>query len=179
MKFLFFISCCLIYSFQTESMVIFDFDKSADISNWRIMDDVVMGGRSQGNFEMSAEGHGKFYGDVSLENYGGFSSVRYTFEQRNIEGFTKCKLRLKGDGKVYQFRMKNDYRQQESYVLNFQTSGEWEDIEITLSDLTPTFRGRKLRRPNFKADLLQQIAILIANKKNESFELEIDSVELY
>lgn len=179
MKILFFISCCLIYSFQTENMVIFDFDKSADISDWRIMDDVVMGGRSQGNFEMNAEGHGKFYGDVSLEDYGGFSSVRYTFDQIKIEGFTKCKLRLKGDGKAYQFRMKNDYRQQESYVLNFQTSGEWEDIEITLSDLAPTFRGRKLRIPNFKADLLQQIAILIANKKNESFELEIDSIILY
>jgi len=172
------ITCCFISMSQKESMKIFDFEKSANISDWRIMDDVVMGGRSSGNFEINEEGHGHFYGDVSLENNGGFSSVRYNFDQKNIEGFTKCKLRLKGDGKVYQFRMKNDYRQQESYVLNFQTSGEWEEIEINLSDLAPTFRGRQLRMPNFKADLLEQVAILIANKKNESFELEIDTIVL-
>ena len=49
-----------------QASMIFDFNKSADISKWRITDDVVMGGRSNGNFQLNAEGYGVFSGKVSL-----------------------------------------------------------------------------------------------------------------
>ena len=34
-----------------QASMIFDFNKSADINKWRITDDVVMGGRSNGKFQ--------------------------------------------------------------------------------------------------------------------------------
>ena len=55
---------------------IFDFTKKSDIQSWRIVDDRVMGGRSQGEFSLNSKGHGVFEGNISLDNYGGFSSVR-------------------------------------------------------------------------------------------------------
>jgi hypothetical protein len=44
--------------------------------------------------------------------------------------------------------------------------------------LYPSFRGQTLDLPNFKGDFLEEIVFLIGNKKNESFELLIDSIEL-
>jgi len=32
-----------------ESMVLFDFNTTSDLSKWRVVNDVVMGGRSNGN----------------------------------------------------------------------------------------------------------------------------------
>ena len=69
----------LITTMQTAT--IFDFNKKADITNWTIVDDVVMGGRSSGNFYLNKEGNGVFEGRVSLENNGGFSSLRYDFDE--------------------------------------------------------------------------------------------------
>lgn len=43
----------------SSSMVIFDFKKS-DISDWKIVNDAVMGGRSSSKFYLNEEGHGYF-----------------------------------------------------------------------------------------------------------------------
>ena len=87
-------------------------------------------------------------------------------------------IRLKGDGKNYQFRVKTNKNQKYSYITTFSTSGEWQTIQIELSELYPSFRGRKLDLPNFKHSTLEEITFLIANKNNESFELQLDKVEL-
>ena len=146
-----------------KTMTLFDFTKNEDLSNWRVVDDVVMGGRSDGNLVINEEGHGVFYGTVSLENYGGFSSIRYQFEQQDVSNFKICKIRLKGDGKSYQFRIKTNRNDRHSYVRSFDTSGEWETIEISLSTLSPTFRGMELNMPNFPAEQMEEIAFLIGN----------------
>ncbi len=71
----------LILLLTMDTLTLFDFEKNADIQNWRVVDDVVMGGRSSGSFSLSPEGYGVFAGRVSLENNGGFSSVRYEFDK--------------------------------------------------------------------------------------------------
>ncbi len=157
---------------------IFEFDKQADIQGWRIVDDVVMGGRSAGTFGINKAGHGVFSGRVSLENNGGFSSVRYRPDAISVKGFTKITLHVKGDGKKYQFRVKPNANAYYSYINTFVTSGEWEEIEIPLHTLYPSFRGMRLNRPNFSGDQIGEIAFLIGNKKAESFELLIDRIVL-
>ena len=62
-------------------LIIFDFTTESDLSDWRIMDDVVMGGRSDSNLKINEAGHGCFHGYVSLENYGGFASTRYNLDE--------------------------------------------------------------------------------------------------
>jgi len=58
-----------------EKLIISDFSKESQMRGWEVEDDVVMGGRSQGEFSINQEGYAVFSGDVSLENSGGFSSV--------------------------------------------------------------------------------------------------------
>lgn len=169
-----FISFCML----STSGMLFDFNKEVNANSWRIVDDVVMGGRSNGQFEITEEGHGFFHGYVSLENNGGFSSLRYRFEEKNIKDFTKVIIRLKGDGNRYQFRAKTSSYDRHSYIQYFETNGEWQEIEIALHEMYPTFRGMKLRMPNFPAEEVSEIAFLIGNKKEQKFQLTIDYIQL-
>ncbi len=159
-------------------MTLFDFTPDADISDWVTVDDTVMGGRSAGRFQLNAAGHGEYSGNVSLENNGGFSSLRYRMPTIRVEGFTKATLRLKGDGKRYQFRTKSSAGDRHSYVGYFTTTGDWETVEILLKELQPQFRGRKLDLPDYPAVTLAEVAILIGNKKEQAFRLELDWIKL-
>ena len=161
-----------------NALLIYDFTKDSDTRNWYIVDDVVMGGRSNGNFYINSEGNGVFHGFVSTENYGGFSSVRHRLEKTNVEKFQSFTLKIKGDGKIYQFRIKSSHTDYYSYIAHFRTTGDWQTVELPFNEMYPSFRGRKLDLPNYRGDTLEEIAFLIANKKEEHFKLEIESINL-
>lgn len=167
----------LIFLIMNTSMI-YNFNKNSSLQDWRIIDDGVMGGLSKGNFSINEEGNGVFSGIVSLENNGGFSSVRHQFDKINATKDSKVLIRLKGDGKSYQFRIKDKYDTYYSYITTFETSGDWQTIEIKLSDLYPSFRGRRLNAPNFNGTSFEEIVFLIGNKKKESFQLVLDKIEL-
>ncbi len=158
--------------------IIYDFNEDVSLQNWEVLDDEVMGGRSQGNIDLNPQGYGIFRGMVSLEKNGGFSSVRYTATNLSVNPKDHIKIRLKGDGKRYQFRVKHDRKAYESYITNFETTGEWEEITIPLKKLYPTFRGKHLDQPNFNHNTIYQLGFMIANKKAEEFELLIEKIEL-
>ncbi|MDR9419828.1 CIA30 family protein [Gracilimonas sp.] len=168
----------ILITLTMNSQTIVDLTTSSDLQNWRIVDDVVMGGRSSGNFELTAAGHGRYTGEISLKNNGGFSSLRYTFPRMNVSPDNHIRLRIKGDGKKYQFRVKNNRRIRHSYVYEFASSGKWETVNIPLQEMYPVFRGRNLELPDFDHNSIEELIILIGNKKPESFELLIDKIEL-
>jgi len=172
--------CALLFSLMmvSNSQVLFDFSKDSSLSNWFIINDGVMGGLSKGQLSLTPEGYGKFTGTVSLANNGGFTSIRCATGKIETPEGAIVRMRVKGDGKNYQFRVKHKARDYQSYITTFSTSGEWETIEIPLSKLYPSFRGRVLDMPNFIHSSLTEFTFLIANKKAETFELLIDSVEL-
>ena len=170
--------CCMVLISSLSSHIIFDFNKNSSISNWIVVDDVVMGGRSNGNFQLNKEGKGVFSGKISLDNNGGFSSVRYSFNKLNVEKYKSIVLKIRGDGKNYQFRMKHKSTDYASYITSFSSSGQWQEIEIPINSMYPSFRGRKLDEPNFFHKTIEEVTFLIANKKNEDFILLIDKIEL-
>lgn len=161
-----------------SSKTIFDFKEKSHIRDWIVVDDVVMGGNSSGTFKLDPDGFGVFEGNISLENNGGFSSVRYRFSKINVKEHTKIRIKLKGDGKEYQLRIKSNSEDSHSYIAHFSSSGNWEEIEIPLKQMAPTFRGRTLKLPNFFNDYIEEIAFLIGNKTKENFKLLIDRIEL-
>ena len=158
--------------------LLFDFDTNCELLRWAVVDDVVMGGRSDGHLEINEEGHGVFYGDVSLDNNGGFSSVRYKMNPLELDGQKMVVVRLKGDGKRYQFRLKENRFDRHSYVYYFETTGDWQTIEIPFDAMYPSFRGQKLDMPNYSAEKMSEICFLIANYKKEEFRLVIDEIFL-
>ncbi len=169
---------CIYIFFMISSLLLFDFTTNSDLTQWNVVNDGVMGGLSEGEFEINSKGNAVFRGTISLKNNGGFSSVRYRFDTKKVNGFTKVAIRLKGDGKQYQFRIKSNSYDRYSYITHFETTGDWQTVEFSLSEMYPAFRGRKLDLPNYPSEKMQEIAFLIGNKKAESFKLEIDKIEL-
>ena len=137
-----------------------------------------MGGVSSGSFSATSEGFGLFQGATSLKNNGGFSSVHFSFTKKDISEYSKICIKLKGDGKKYQFRIKTHTKDDHSYIAAFVTSGKWENIEINLQDMYPGFRGKKLEEKNFSSDHIEQVTFLIGNKKEEKFKLLLDEIIL-
>jgi NADH dehydrogenase [ubiquinone] 1 alpha subcomplex assembly factor 1 len=159
-------------------MTLFNFNTESDMSNWKIVNDTVMGGVSNASIIKSDSQTGVFKGDVSLENNGGFAMVQYKFDTIMVDAFTKATIKLKGDGKMYQFRIKSHSNDKHAYIFSFKTSGDWETITIPFTSMYPAFRGKKLDIGNYPGKQMALIAFLIGNKKEESFKLEIDSIEL-
>lgn len=153
-----------------------DFKENPTTNNWDVVDDAVMGGRSSGTFSLSQEGYGQFSGKVSLENNGGFSSVKYDMKTVAVKSNSTIRIRLKGDGNSYQFRVKDKRRHSYSYITTFDTTGEWQTLEFTLADFYPTFRGRKVDLPNFDGDTIEELRFLIGNKKPQRFKLLIEFI---
>jgi NADH dehydrogenase [ubiquinone] 1 alpha subcomplex assembly factor 1 len=169
-----FLTIAMLASYTT----LFDFTTDANMDRWAVINDGVMGGLSKGKLEVTTEGHGRFSGTVSLENYGGFTSIRCAVADIAVNEGSKIQLRIKGDGKDYQFRVKHKARDYQSYITTIPTTGEWETIDIPVSDLYPSWRGQKLDMPDFDQSSINEFTFLIANKRNENFELLIDEILL-
>ena len=160
------------------TFVLIDFTLKSK-NNWQIVDDVVMGGESKGQFEINEAGHGQFSGEISLANRGGFSSVRIDLPTLEVTKYSGVRLILKGDGKPYQFRIRNSYLNRFAYSAKFSTTGDWQSIEIPFSSMIATFRGYRLDLPRYEGDKIEEITFLAGNKRNETFKLLVDRIELY
>lgn len=173
--FLLFFTLNLIPNSQMKNF--YDFSIQSDIKKWNIVNDGVMGGISKSSLELTDARHGQFSGHVSLANNGGFASIQLnTTVKLSNEKFIV--VRVKGDGKRYEFRLKGKISQYESYVHQFTTSGEWENIKLEIDQFYPQFRGRKMNSANFNYETIEQISFLIANNKEEDFKLLIDWISL-
>ena len=158
--------------------ILFEFTNKTELSNWKVVNDDVMGGISSSRLSVISDGKGEFSGNISLENNGGFASIRYNCGKIKLKNKTKITLRIKGDKKTYQLRIKakkNDYF---SYIFPFETKGMWENISINLSDMYPSFRGRRLNMNNYNENSIEEITFLIGNSKNQKFKFIIDSIIL-
>lgn len=158
-----------------NTMMIFDFSEVGSSKGWYVVNDGVMGGLSKGSFTMEND-EAVFRGEVSTDNNGGFTMIQNRFKAVPTRDFKNFVIKLKGDGKKYQFRVKSDKYQQYSYVREFSTTGDWQEIVIPFSDMVPRFRGRILDMENFKGEKIEELAFLIGNKKDESFKLRISRV---
>ena len=160
----------------------FSADES-DQFNWRITDDRVMGGRSQGNFEITNQATMRFSGNLSLENNGGFSSVRSGGVSFDLSDSMGLVLRVKGDGRKYQVRLGTEARYRSwdvSFSAGFQTKKDtWINVRIPFSDFRAGFRGRSLDQVSFDPSKIRRLGILLGDKKPGRFEVEIDSISAY
>lgn len=141
-----------------------------------------MGGLSQSEIALSESNTAIFQGTVSLENNGGFSSIRTSPRFYKLDGYRGIVLRLKGDGKKYQFRLRmNDRFDGISYRYHFKTDiNKWIIIGFPFNEFVPVFRGRTLYDLEpIDPKKIQQIGFLISDKQAGPFKLEIDWIKAY
>lgn len=63
-------------TYAEEAKNSFDFNEAEAIKEWQTVNDGVMGGVSEGKFNITDKKILEFYGMLSLKNNGGFASVR-------------------------------------------------------------------------------------------------------
>ena len=158
---------------QTNKINILDTNRN----NWLVVNDNVMGGISESNIRFSENNTLVFQGRVSLENNGGFASFRYRTKNLNVNKDQKIRMVVIGDSKEYQIRIKPSQNIRYSYSKTFKTTNSKQIIEIPLNEFTAQFRGYKLNMENFDFDKIEEFGILVGNKKNEEFRLEIIEIE--
>ena len=147
------------------------------IDKWRIVNDGVMGGISKSNIYLNEANNIIFAGNVSLENNGGFASIRTGFDGNQLKETSTFLLKVKGDGNIYKFRltMKGSYA---NYSADFKTlKDQWMDIEIPIENFKPYYFGRSTRAPKLKVHKVNSLGILISDKQAGNFALEIEYVK--
>jgi NADH dehydrogenase [ubiquinone] 1 alpha subcomplex assembly factor 1 len=156
--------------------LVLDFTSEREHQRWAAVDDVVMGGRSSSRLVHEA-GRCVFSGKLSLENNGGFASVRCAPSELGLEGATRLGLRHKGDGKTYKLRLRMDGKfDGVSYEARFETmAGEWMETHIELSEFRPVWRGNPVPdAPALDAARVRSITLMISDKQSGPFRLELD-----
>jgi monofunctional biosynthetic peptidoglycan transglycosylase len=159
--------------------MIVDFSSGAEA--WRNIDDVVMGGRSSSEMVVS-DGVAVFRGEVSLENYGGFASVRSAPQEHDLSSFDGVVLRLRGDGKRYRFRLRTTPAfDGVSYQAPLEPAADtWQEIRIPFGVFEPVFRGRQVPdHPPLDPAQIKTFGLLISDKQAGPFRLEIEWINGY
>jgi monofunctional biosynthetic peptidoglycan transglycosylase len=167
--------------FQKDDTIhtIYSFDNPEEIGHWVSVNDNVMGGLSEGVASLTDDGCMQFSGTVSLENNGGFASVRTLAKEFNLRDFKGVRIRVKGDGRTYQFRVRIDGKYDGiAFKHDFSTAlDDWTNIDLLFASFQPTFRGRILTDVGpLAASEIRQVGFLVADKAAGPFSLIVDEI---
>ena len=156
--------------------MLIDFTDTEEIPRWIAINDNVMGGISQSRIELSPTATAIFSGQLSLENNGGFTSIRRRSDNYNLDACTGVMLKVKGDGRTYQFRVKTDEQYDGiAYRTLFATdTHQWQTLTLPFTGFSASFRGKPVPgAPVLHPEQIRQIGFLLADKQPGSFCLEI------
>lgn len=163
-------------------MLLFDFSDATACTGWYAIDDRVMGGASGSVLRPSGSGTAVFSGTVSLDNNGGFASVRSPESEFHLGGCDGIELAVFGDGRGYKLNLRtaglpHDVRYQAAVQC---AAGRWDTVRIPFRRFTPVLRGRPLADlPPVDPGNLRTVGFVIADGREGSFRLEIRSVSGY
>ncbi|MGR5502500.1 CIA30 family protein [Vibrio sp. DNB22_10_4] len=161
------------YAFASGTLMI-NFTQQDEHLNWDATNDNVMGGISSGQMTYS-NGKSLFSGELSLENNGGFSSVNRPIQPLSSD-ISHAELEVVGDGRTYQLRATTwQDGVRINYKHNFSTQrDERQVLSFALNKFQAVFRGRLISgAPELTASEIEQIGLLIADKKSGEFKLEL------
>lgn len=161
-----------------ETRPLFNFKDSNSSAQWQVVNDGVMGGRSTSRVERTADGTLRFSGNLSLENNGGFASMRSRPRTLGLSRNDSIRLRVKGDGRTYTFNLYVPQRQMAfSYRTEFSTvAGQWTEVQLPLNKFVATSFGRVVRNATLVPAQINSVGILLGDKKPGGFNIEIESI---
>jgi hypothetical protein len=157
---------------------VFTFD-SADETDWVVVNDGVMGGRSAG-FVAVEEGTLRFTGTLVTQG-GGFTSVRAR-RGINLSGQVGLELRVRGSGRQFEVELDDGlraYGRQVSRRAPFPSSAEWTTIRVPFSALRSTIFGRAVDAPPADLASVRGVGIYMADGQDGPFRLEVDYIRAY
>ncbi len=166
---------------NTADDTILDF-RTQTPPSWEAVDDRIMGGCSQSHPEYIDNVGLHFSGKVSLENSGGFASIRSTPGNYDLARYSGLKLRLRGDGKSYKLSLRTDlFFDGVSYQITFTTiKDSWQEITLPFTAFISTHHGIKLFTvAPMDLTSIKSFGLFIADRQEGPFQLDIDCIKGY
>lgn len=147
-----------------------DFTSPKTMGDCWIVNDDVMGGISQSSLRQDVDGL-LFAGLVSLENNGGFASMRSSVQFP--QGTQLLDLVAKGDGKRYKLILRTNLVPRVMYAADFIAKPAWETYRFNTSQFTATIRGQVVNAPSLSFSDVTEFGILISNSQAGSFAIQL------
>jgi monofunctional biosynthetic peptidoglycan transglycosylase len=167
---------------RTEADLVFaDFSTETGHPGWYVVNDNVMGGRSEGGFTI-AGGQLHFTGRTDT-NGGGFSSIRTEAVELDLSKYHGIRLQVKGDGRRYTWRLTSSARwrgREIAYWADFDTqAGTWSTVDIPFSRFVPRYRGTRLEGPELDPGQITGMGLMIYDGLNGPFEMSLAAVHAF
>ena len=163
-----------------EDRMLFDFSKPDSAKQWQTVNDGVMGGISDGRFKITEDKTMEFYGTLSLENNGGFASVRSRPTKPNLKAGNSIAVRVRGDGRQYNLNL---YVSRDSGRYSFRQTfktkkGDWIEVSFPVDKFVATWRGRVFPDQKLDPSKVNSVGFLLGDKKAGPFMLEVNWIKV-
>ena len=158
----------------SDTISLLDSNGKTSKIKWNIVNDTVMGGRSSSRWSDKSSTL-SFEGFLSLENNGGFASIRHDLNNINLSGTEGIFIKVKGDGRKYQFRIRSQASRWANYSQEFKTKKDTvQTFYLPYKDFKPSWRGRSVRNvPTLTGKDVRGIGFLLGDKIQGKFKLDI------
>lgn len=173
-----FLSLSFINRLSAQELLI-DFGKNTAGQNWSVTNDGVMGGLSKGQAYLS-DSSVVFQGEVSLENNGGFSSLRSPYQRFNLSNYKEVEIKSRSSGLPFSITFSKSQR---FWIPNYKyfltaNNDEWMIHTFSLSELEEFRMGDSMNETISSKDIENLIGISFFNegKKEGKFTLEVDYI---
>lgn len=146
--------------------------------NWEAINDGVMGGLSRSQPRIIDDTL-SFEGELSLENNGGFASIRARLP-KPLSRFERLRLTVSGDGRRYQLRLReNSESRGVAWMTLFRAGPERHTVELKLQDFQPIIRGECVigARPLHEIEI-RHLGFMLADREPGVFGLQVHAMDL-
>jgi NADH dehydrogenase [ubiquinone] 1 alpha subcomplex assembly factor 1 len=166
---------------QDALLPVLDFAGPDTAQQWQAVNDGVMGGISDGRFRITPDKTLEFFGTLSLENNGGFASVRTKPADLDIKAGDTIIVRVKGDGREY---VLNLYTKSRRMAFSYRaplptTKDEWTEVRVPLADFIPTAFGRRVQGMGpVEPDQINGLGFMLSDKQPGKFQIQVEWVKV-
>jgi hypothetical protein len=151
-----------------------DFTNPNTMRDCWIVNDGVMGGMSQSSLRQEVNGM-FFEGLISLENNGGFASMRTS--ARFLQVTQQIELLAKGDGKRYKLILRTQSAPRVSYAADFIAEPTLQTYRFNTSQFKSTIRGQAVNAMALAFSDVIEFGILISNNQAGNFAIQLKTLE--
>ena len=167
-------------SFGQSSII--DFGNSAEKNQeWKLLSDNIMGGVTKSKIEYTNNSV-LLTGNISLDNYGGFSSIKTKYKSVDLSKYNGIKIKFKSTNQKFAFTLEDNQNwTQPNYKREFSSKKEdtWEEVIIYFKDFQEIVigetTGNMMKSKSLKN--IVRMGIMTYEKKEGSFSLEVDYIE--
>lgn len=164
---------------EDTPQTLFDFTGADAAKNWQTVNDGVMGGVSKGKFTITDRKTMEFSGTLSLENNGGFASVRTKAGKLGFQKGDTLVAKVRGDGREY---MLNLYLNKPLIAFSYRATvptkkDKWIEVRVPLDKFEATSFGRPVKDVGrVKPEDINALGFMLSDKKAGPFTLEVAAI---